>query len=167
MICALAGAALIDDPVGEITHAAEVPAAFQDERAPAPSVLRVARLDESVVDARGALHVTESGVVEGDLEVGGDLFAMAPRATVRGGVLAVCGRLRARRLTCDKRHPLRVELCASTGVRAPLRAEQVDRGVETRVLGERFTPTRRLRGVVVVVDRGRPLLLAEGVPVAG
>ncbi len=164
----LAGAALIDDPVGEITRAAEVlAAAFQGERAPVPAVLRVARLDESVVDASGSLHVTESGVVESDLEVGGDLFVMAPRASVRGGVLAVGGRLRARRLTCDKRRPLRVELRASTGVREPLRAEQVDRGVEIRVLGERFTPTRRLREVTVVIERGRPLLLAEGVRVAG
>jgi hypothetical protein len=150
----LAGAALIVEPVGEITHAAEVLAdAFQGERAPVPSVLRVARLDESVVDASGSLHVTESGVVESDLEVGGDPFVMAPRACVRGGVLAVGRRLRARRLTCDKRRPLR--------------AEQVDRGLEIRILGERFTPTRRLREVTVVIQRGRPLLLAEGVRVAG
>lgn len=130
-------------------------------------MLRVARLDESVVDAWGAVPVTASGVVESDLEVGGDLFVMAPRATVLGGVLAVGGRLRALRLTCDRRRPLRIELRAGSGVREPLRAEQVDRSVEIGVDGECFTATRRLREVAVVVDRGRPLLLAGGAPATG
>jgi hypothetical protein len=151
----------VADPLGDLTAAAGFLAAALPSRRPvAPVGARLRAATRCAVATAGPLRLLGQGAVDCDLDVGGDLVAMAPGGGVRGGTLRVGGRVLVRELAGRSGSPLRIALDATGAADEVLVADVVGAGVEVSAGGRVLRFDRRRTGVRVGIAGGRPVLAA-------
>jgi hypothetical protein len=149
------------DPLADLTAAAGfLAAAVPSRRAVAPVGVRVRAAVRCTIATAGPLRLLGSGAVDCDLDVGGDLHAVAPGGGVRGGTLRAAGRVRVGELASPAGAPLRIALDAGGTADDVLVADVVGAGVEVTAGGATLRFDRRRTGVRVGLAGGRPVLAA-------
>jgi hypothetical protein len=147
------------DPVGDLIGAAGfLAAALPSRRAVAPVGARLRAAARCEVVTAGPLRLLGAGAEDCDLDVGGDLVAMAPGGGVRGGTARVGGRVRVRELASRSGAPLRIVLDANGTADDVLTADVVGAGVEIAAAGGTLRFDRRRTDVRVDLAGGRPVL---------
>jgi hypothetical protein len=121
---------------------------------------RVRAAVRCTIATAGPLRLLGSGAVDCDLDVGGDLVALAPGGGVRGGTVRAGGRVMARELASRAGSPLRIALDATGSADDVLVADVVGAGVEVTAGGGTLRFERRRTGVRVGLAGGRPVLAA-------
>jgi hypothetical protein len=152
----LADPARADDPVGRLdATAAFLAAALATPPAAAPAGIRLGAAHRSRIACPGTLRLTGTGAVDCEIDVGGDLLAVAPGGGLRGGVVSVGGRLRAGELSGRRPAPLRIDLGARPAPGALLAADVAEAGVEIAAAGQVIRIDRRRYDLRVALEAGR------------
>jgi len=116
------------------------------------SDVRVGYLQASRVETPGDLIVTGAGTYNTDVEIGGDLVAEAPGATVRGGDLRVAGTVRVAELGAPGGARVVVTLLGPPAAGMRLVARVAHQGAEVVVAGRIIRIERRTLNLVVGCD---------------
>ncbi|HTI34184.1 MAG TPA: hypothetical protein VL422_10945 [Miltoncostaea sp.] len=158
---AVAAPEAVADPVGDLIEAAGfLAAALPSRLAVAPVGARLRAATRCGIVTAGPLRLLGAGADDCDLDVGGDLIAMATGGGVRGGAVRVGGRVRARELASRPGALLRIRLDAAGTADDVVTADVVGPGVEIVAAGGTLRFDRRRTGVRVGLAGGRPVLAA-------
>lgn len=147
------------DPLARLAGAsAFLVAALSARPAALPAGIRVEVAHDSRIACPGTLRLTGAGAVGCEIAVGGDLFAVAPGGGVRGGRVAVGGRLRAGELSGRPSAPLRIEMRDPRPPGEVLCADVAEAGVEIVVGRETIHLDRRRRDLRIALEAGRAVV---------
>jgi hypothetical protein len=158
---ALAVPELLSDPLARLAAAAGFLGAAVPARRPAMEAgVRVAVAHACSIETPGPLRLTGAGATGCEIDIGGDLTAMASGGAIRGGSARVGGRVRAHELSGHGGSGLRIEITGAQGHDDLVCADVVEAGVEVIVRGQPIRFDRRCTGVRIGLGEGRPVLLA-------
>lgn len=112
------------------------------------------------IRAGGTLRLSGSGASDCDVEVEGDLIAMAHDSAIHSGLLQIGGRLQARELSGRVGARLRVLMTSRAPGTDLLVADIVGPGVEIVACGELLRFDRHHTGVRIGIADGRAVVLS-------